>query len=185
MTTAFQFPELAVRTAQRPSHCPRGGRVGRGRPRGQSRPVVDLKLSQVAVVQYHCEGGGASVTVTPPGLQPGGQHSDRTKVLSVVRWGLGPLLCGGGAGDEGVGSADLRRGGAAEYAGDGSGSDETTAAGCRQDQDLGAGRGRDGREAFRPRSDPGVSHRPEHGRDRGEGGAASREGEEVARWMSP
>jgi len=27
--------------------------------------------------------------VTPPGLQPGSRHSERTKVLSVVLWGLG------------------------------------------------------------------------------------------------
>ena len=51
--------------------------------------MVDLKLREVQVVQYQCEGCGASVTVTPPGLQPGGKHSDRTKVLSVVLWRLG------------------------------------------------------------------------------------------------
>jgi transposase-like protein len=57
--------------------------------RRRIRPVVDLKLSQVEVVQYQCEDCGASLTVTPAGLQPGGKHSDRTKVMSVVLWGLG------------------------------------------------------------------------------------------------
>jgi hypothetical protein len=56
-----------------------------------TRPVVDPKLSQVEVVQYRCSDPpcGASLTIAPPGLQPGCKHSDRTKVLSVVLWGLG------------------------------------------------------------------------------------------------
>ena len=89
MKEAITFPELSASTGRRPTACPRCGRAGMGWPRGQSRPVVDLKLSQVEVVQYQCEGCGASLTVTPPGLQPGCKHSDRTKVMSVVLWGLG------------------------------------------------------------------------------------------------
>lgn len=89
MKQAIAFPELSASTDQRPAACPRCGRAGMGWHRGQSRSVVDLKLSQVEVVQYQCEACGASVTVTPPGLRPGCRHSDRTKVLSVVLWGLG------------------------------------------------------------------------------------------------
>jgi len=89
MKEAIVFPELSARTDQRPAVCPRCGRAGMGWHRGQSRPVVDLKLSEVEVVQYQCEGCGASVTVTPPGLSPGCKHSHRTKVMSVVLWGLG------------------------------------------------------------------------------------------------
>jgi hypothetical protein len=89
MKEAIAFPELSPRTDQRPAACPRCGRAGMGWHRGLTRPVVDFKLSQVEVIQYQCEGCGASVTVTPPGLSPGCKHSDRTKVLSVVLWGLG------------------------------------------------------------------------------------------------
>ena len=89
MKQAITFPELSASTEARPAACPRCGRAGMGWPRGLTRPVVDLKLSEVEVVQYQCESCGSSVTVTPPGLQPGGKHSDRTKVLSVVLWGLG------------------------------------------------------------------------------------------------
>ena len=89
MKEAISFPELSARADSRPAVCPRCGRAGMGWHRGQSRPVVDLKLSEVEVVQYQCEACGASVTVTPPGLRSGCKHSDRTKVLSVVLWGLG------------------------------------------------------------------------------------------------
>jgi len=89
MKEAIAFPDLSASTESRPAVCPRCGRAGMGWHRQLTRPVVDLKLSQVEVVQYQCEGCGASVTVTPPGLQPGCKHSDRTKVLSVVLWGLG------------------------------------------------------------------------------------------------
>jgi hypothetical protein len=89
MKEAIAFPELSASTAQRPAACPRCGRVGMGRHRTQRRPVVDLKVTQVEVVQYQCGGCGASLTVTPPGLGPDRRHSDRTKVLSVVLWGLG------------------------------------------------------------------------------------------------
>jgi len=89
MKAAFAFPELQERTDQRPSHCPRCGRAGMGRHRTQRRPVVDLKVREVEVVQYQCWGCKASLTVTPPGLGADRRHSDRTKVLSVVLWGLG------------------------------------------------------------------------------------------------
>jgi len=89
MKKAIAFPELSARTDQRPVACPRCGRAGMGWHRQLTRPVVDLKLTEVQVVQYQCEGCGASVTVTPPGLRPGCKHSERTKVLSVVLWGLG------------------------------------------------------------------------------------------------
>ena len=89
MKEAIAFPELSARTDQRPAACPRCGRAGMGWHRGLTRPVVDFKLSEVEAIQYQCEGCGASVTVTPPGLSPGSKHSDRTTVLSVVLWGLG------------------------------------------------------------------------------------------------
>jgi transposase-like protein len=89
MKEALSFPELSACPASRPAHCPRCGRVGLSWHRRYTRPVVDLKISQVEVLQYQCEDCGASVTVTPPGLAPGGRHSERTKVLSVVLWGLG------------------------------------------------------------------------------------------------
>lgn len=53
-----------------------------------SRPAVDLKPSRGEVAQHQCQACSASVTVTPPGLQPGCRHFDRSKVISVVRWGL-------------------------------------------------------------------------------------------------
>ncbi len=89
MKEAITFPELCASTDARPAACPRCRRAGLGRHQKLTRPVVDLKLSQVEVVQYQCEGCGASVTVTPPGRPPGGRHSERTKVLWVVLWGLG------------------------------------------------------------------------------------------------
>ena len=89
MKEAITFPGLCASTDQRPAACPRCGRAGMEWHQKLTRPVVDLKVSQVEVVQYQCEACGASVTVTPPGLQPGCKHSDRTKVLSVVLWGLG------------------------------------------------------------------------------------------------
>ncbi len=89
MKEAISFPELSPRADSRPACCPRCRRPGMGWHRRVIRPVVDLKLSQVEVVQYQCEACGASLTVTPPGLQPGCRHSDRTKVMSVVLWGLG------------------------------------------------------------------------------------------------
>jgi len=51
MKAAFAFPELQERTDARPAPCPRCGHVGMGRPRIQRRPVVDLKATQVEVVQ--------------------------------------------------------------------------------------------------------------------------------------
>lgn len=89
MKQAISFPELSPRTDSRPAACPRCGRAGMGWHRKLTRPVVDLKLSAVEVVQYQCEACGGSVTVTPPGLSPGCRHSDRTRVMSVVLWGLG------------------------------------------------------------------------------------------------
>jgi DNA-directed RNA polymerase subunit RPC12/RpoP len=89
MKAAFSFPELQERTAQRPSHCPRCGHVGMGRHRISRRPVVDLKVTEVEVVQYRCWRCKASLTVTPPGLGHDRRHSERTKVMSVVLWGLG------------------------------------------------------------------------------------------------
>lgn len=89
MKQAISFPELSPRPEARPAACPRCGRPGMSWHRKTTRPVVDLKLSQVEVVQYQCAACGASVTVTPPGLSPGCRHSERTKVISVVLWGLG------------------------------------------------------------------------------------------------
>jgi transposase-like protein len=89
MKEALSFPELSASTDQRPARCPGCGRVGMGWHQQRSRPVTDLKVGEVQVVQYQCEGCGASLTVTPPGLQAGCRHSDRTKALSVVLWGLG------------------------------------------------------------------------------------------------
>ena len=89
MKQALTFPELAPSTNQRPGACRRCRQPGMARPRSLTRPVVDLKVTEAQVVQYQCEGCGASVTVVPPGLQPGCRHSERTKVLSVVLWGLG------------------------------------------------------------------------------------------------
>jgi len=89
MKAAFAFPELQERTEERPAQCPRCGRAGMGRHRTQRRPVVDVKVREVEVVQYQCWGCKASVTITPPGLERDRRHSQRTKVLSVVLWGLG------------------------------------------------------------------------------------------------
>jgi transposase-like protein len=50
---------------------------------------VDLKVGEVALVQYQCWGCGASVTVCPPGVKLRCCHSTRTKAISVVLWGLG------------------------------------------------------------------------------------------------
>src|SRR3972149_1661823 len=86
---SLSFPELSVKTEQRPKQCPRCGSAGMGRHRTLTRPIVDLKVKEIEVVQYQCYHCGASVTVAPPGIQAGCQHSDRTKVLSVVLWGLG------------------------------------------------------------------------------------------------
>lgn len=85
----FVFPGLVAATGDRPSRCPRCGRVGMGWHRRLRRPVVDLKVPQVEVVQYQCEGCGKSVTVTPPGLGWGCRHSQRSKAISVVLWALG------------------------------------------------------------------------------------------------
>jgi len=89
MKEAISFPDLSPRTDARPAACPRCRRAGMGWHRKLTRPVVDLKLCEVEVVQYQCQGCGASVTVTPAGLSPGCRHSDRTRVMSVVLWGLG------------------------------------------------------------------------------------------------
>ena len=85
----FVFPELLAATDQRPAHCPYCHRVGMGWHRGYTRPVVDLKVPQVEVVQYQCEGCGKSVTVNPPGLAWRCRHSQRSKAISVVLWALG------------------------------------------------------------------------------------------------
>jgi len=85
----FVFPELLAATDQRPARCPRCRRVGMGWHRGYTRPVVDLKVPQVEVIQYQCEGCGASVTVNPPGLGWRCRHSQRSKAISVVLWALG------------------------------------------------------------------------------------------------
>ena len=89
MREAIAFPKLSARTDRRPGACPRCGEVGMGWHQQRSRPVTDLKVSAVELIQYQCEGCGRSLTVAPPGLQPGCRHSDRTKALSVVLWGLG------------------------------------------------------------------------------------------------
>ena len=60
-----------------------------GRHRVHRRPVVDPKVTEVEVVQYRCWSCKASLTVTPPGLGHDRRHSERTKVMSVVLWGLG------------------------------------------------------------------------------------------------
>jgi len=56
-----------------------------------TRPVVDVHVKEIEVVQYQCGDPecGASQTVCPPGIAPDCRHSDRTKALSVVLWGLG------------------------------------------------------------------------------------------------
>lgn len=85
----FVFPEVAAQTDERPRSCPRCKRAGMPRHRKKHRPLVDLKVEQVALVQYQCEGCGASVTICPAGVKPGCRHSTRTKAISVVLWGLG------------------------------------------------------------------------------------------------
>lgn len=89
MKQALAFPELSPSTDQRPGHCPRCRRPGMARHRGLTRPVVDLRVPQVEVIQYQCEGCGASITVTPEGVEARCRHSHRTKAISVVLWGLG------------------------------------------------------------------------------------------------
>ena len=75
MNQALTFPELSRSTDQRPSCCPRCRRPAMARHRSLTRPVVDLKVGEVQVVQYQCERCGASVTIVPPGLQAGCRHS--------------------------------------------------------------------------------------------------------------
>jgi len=89
---AFVFPELSGAAEGRPQHCPRCGGEGMGWHRAQTREVVDPKLSQVEVVQYQCGSCGASLTVRPAGLGAKCRHSARTKAISVVLWGLGLSL---------------------------------------------------------------------------------------------
>ena len=85
----FVFPELVSASGQRPARCPRCGQVGMGWHRRRVRTVLDLRVPQVGMIQYQCEGCGASLTVPPPGLEAGRRHSNRTKAISVVLWGLG------------------------------------------------------------------------------------------------
>lgn len=89
MKQSFVFPEVAHQTDQRPNACPRCGRTGMSRHRKSRRPLVDLKVTQVLLVQYQCESCGASVTVCPEGVESGCHHSTRTRAISVVLWGLG------------------------------------------------------------------------------------------------
>ena len=89
MKAALVFPEVAAETPQRPSVCARCGRKGMVRHRVWRRPLVDLRVPEVRLVQYQCPECGASVTVPPPGVKPKCRQSCRTKVLSVVLWGLG------------------------------------------------------------------------------------------------
>jgi len=85
MNQPLVFPELSPSTQQRPRRCPGCGRVGMVRHQVRRRGVIDLKVPESEVVQYQCEGCGKSASVPPPGMQPECRHSDRTKVL----WGLG------------------------------------------------------------------------------------------------
>jgi len=89
MNQPLVFPELSPSTQQRPRRCPGCGRVGMARHQVRRRAVIDLKVAEIEGVQYQCEGCGKSVSVLPPGMQPDCRHSDRTKALSVVLWGLG------------------------------------------------------------------------------------------------
>ena len=82
--------------------------------------MVDLKVTEVEVVQYQCWRCKASVTVTPPGLGHDRRHSERTKVMSVVLWGLGLSYGDVARVMKRAGGADLGGGGLAECAGDGS-----------------------------------------------------------------
>jgi len=52
MKEALSFPELSASTDQRPARCPGCGRVGMGWHQQRSRPVTDLKLNAVELVQY-------------------------------------------------------------------------------------------------------------------------------------
>jgi hypothetical protein len=63
-----------------------------GKHRTSQREVVDLKVSQITLVQYQCGACGKSVTVYPAGVVADCQQTTRTKVLSVVLWGLGLSL---------------------------------------------------------------------------------------------
>ncbi|GAG20625.1 unnamed protein product, partial [marine sediment metagenome] len=47
MKEAITFPGLCASTDQRPAACPRCGRAGMEWHQKLTRPVVDLKLSQV------------------------------------------------------------------------------------------------------------------------------------------
>ena len=184
MKEAISFPELSASTEARPAACPRCGRAGMGWHRGQRRPVVDLKLSQVEVVQYQCEACGASVTVTPPGLSPGCKHSDRTKVMSVVLWGLGLSFRDAAAVMKGLGVPishvgiifNVREMGAAAMA------RQQKAAARLKAPVLGAD------ETQVKLSGNGVTvgflTDPESGEIVGIEILASREGEELARWLS-
>jgi DNA-directed RNA polymerase subunit RPC12/RpoP len=89
MKEGFVFPEVSAATEERPARCPRCGHFGMGRHRTSQRPLTDLKVSAVSLVQYQCGACGKSVTIYPPGVPEGCRHSSRTKVLSVVLWGLG------------------------------------------------------------------------------------------------
>ena len=89
MKQQFVFPEVAEATESRPKKCPRCGAAGMGRHRQSRRPLIDLKVERVRVVQYQCEACGASLTICPPGVKYGCRHSARSKGLSVVLWGLG------------------------------------------------------------------------------------------------
>lgn len=89
MREAFVFPDVAAQTDRRPKSCPRCGRAGMGWHRRSLRRLVDLKVGEVTLVQYQCWSCGASVTVFPPGVKSRSRHSARTKAISVVLWGLG------------------------------------------------------------------------------------------------
>lgn len=85
------FPELAVSTDERPARCPKCGRPGMQWHRAVTRPVIDLNVKEIELVQYQCSHPqcGVSQTVSPPGIGRKCRQSDRTKALSVVLWGLG------------------------------------------------------------------------------------------------
>lgn len=92
MREAFTFPQVDSETQQRPARCPRCGHFGMGRHRRSQRALTDLKVSVVRLVQYQCGACGKSVTSYPAGVKEGCRQSLRTKVLSVVLWGLGLSL---------------------------------------------------------------------------------------------
>jgi hypothetical protein len=85
------FPQLSRSTDARPSRCSKCGRPGMLRHRKVTRPVVDLNVKEIELVQYQCADPvcGASQTVYPAGIGRKCRLSDRTKALSVVLWGLG------------------------------------------------------------------------------------------------